>query len=1523
MSDSQKFIARNRAPRVQIEYDVELYGAEKTVQLPFVMGVMSDLSGKSHVAQPAVADRKFLEIDVDSFDDRMKAMAPRVAFSVPNTLTGEGNLSVDLTFEAMSDFEPGAIAARIEPLRGLLEARTQLSNLMAYMDGKAGAEKLIETILSEPALLSALGGTGSDSAETAAALDSLRALMPAEAPTQADATADVLAGLASKAPEDAPANDTTGDILSGLAAQAPETGPERDASADVLSGLAAQAPDDSPTPDASAGVLSGLAAQAPEPGSERDASADVLSGLADQAPDDSPTPDASADVLSGLAAQAPETGPERDASADVLSGLAEQAPSDPTPPETNDNVLSALAATDPDAAPAADPTSDILSGIADAATDEPAEEDSVGDVLSGLSIPAPEPEEAVDATSGILSGLATESQVDTADADATEDALSALAAAMPEPEAPKDDTSDILSELATDTPATEAVDAAGDVLAGLSTAAPPEPEAEDDGLDDILGGLSDGQPEAVAEPDVSGAALESLAAAEVPEAEDGDDLDDILGGLDAAPEPEVEDDGLDDILGGLSDAQPEAVAEPDVSGAALESLAAAEVPEVEAGGDLDDILGGLDAAPEPQAEDDGLDDILGGLSDGQPEAVAEPDVAGAALESLAAVEVPEAEAEDDGLDDILGGLSDGQPEAVAEPDAAGAALESLAAAEVPEAEAGDDLDDILGGLDAAPEPEVEDDGLDDILGGLSDGQPEAVAEPDVSGAALESLAAVEVPEVEAGDDLDDILGGLDAAPEPQAEDDGLDDILGGLETAAEEEVGGSDLDDLLGDLEPSGGSGAGDAPAAAIATETATENLGVDDLLGDLGATEEGVAEVAPEGSAGVDDLGLDDLLGGLETTEAAAAAEEPPVAAELDALDLDDLLGDLEAPEPAEAVAVEAEPVQDDGLDLDDLLGALDDPATPDTGGGSELDDLLGGLDETGTSAGSGAAGATLSEPEFAFGTMAGAGIAAERLERRRFRIALFGDFTGRSARGALETGEALAARAPVLLDPDTVEDIIEGFAGDLVLPVGKDGAGVQVPITGLDDLHPDEIYEKVELFSELNGLRGQLTSGASSANAQARLKDWAEAHDMPLAPTHSRSAATSVPADRKLSDFQQLIGDHQGALTQTSPIEEMIARIIGPHVRRAPDMDAVKLVDEAISSAMRLILHHPDLQALESQWRSLDLLARSIEADDTLEVMLYDISAEEIAADLAASEDLSQSGFAKLLTGPPMDEETGRGAYSALIGLYAFEETPPHAQILGRIARVAAHVDAPFVTSISPGFMETSKEDRHPLVAEAWDTLRAMPEAAYLGLAAPRFMLRRPYGAKTEPIYEFEFEEFTMAEGLKGLLWANPVVLITILLAQSFRKNGPALDLGSVMSLGEIPYHYVNDRFGDQVQLPCTERNLTLGRVEEVMARGIMPVIWVKGRDEIRLASFNAMGGAPLRGPWSGLPPVEKSPPKPVNPQKTDDTVTQTTDMMDELDDLLSGFDTDTDTASETDLASGGDGDIDAELAALLEDL
>ncbi len=168
-SSSQKFIARNRAPRVQIEYDVEIYGSEKKVELPFVMGVLADLSGKPVEQLPEVTERKFLEIDIDNFDERMKAISPRVAFSVPNTLTGEGHVMVDISFESMDDFSPAAVAKKVDALKQLLDARTQLANLQTYMDGKSGAEDLVRKLLADPALMKSLAALPKEKQETTVA----------------------------------------------------------------------------------------------------------------------------------------------------------------------------------------------------------------------------------------------------------------------------------------------------------------------------------------------------------------------------------------------------------------------------------------------------------------------------------------------------------------------------------------------------------------------------------------------------------------------------------------------------------------------------------------------------------------------------------------------------------------------------------------------------------------------------------------------------------------------------------------------------------------------------------------------------------------------------------------------------------------------------------------------------------------------------------------------------------------------------------------------------------------------------------------------------------------------------------------------------------------------------------------------------------------------------------------------------------------------------------------------------------
>lgn len=1448
-SGSQKFIARNRAPRVQIEYDVELYGAEKKVQLPFVMGVLSDLAGKSAVPQPAIGDRKFLEIDVDNFDERMRAMAPRASFTVANTLTGEGSLAVDLTFESMSDFSPGAVAAKVEPLRALLEARTQLQNLLTYMDGKAGAEGLIEKLLTDPALLSALADGAVASPSDDAILERMRQDAPADGP-EGDAAADVLAALRA-APQAEEAPDRTEDALAALRAAAPEATVERDDTADILGGLAAT------------GV------RMPEPERE-DTTADTLAALRDAAPADEAPTDTTSDTLAALRDAASQPVEEADTTQAVLAGLTEQAAPDADPDTATDDALAALRdATPADEAVEADQSAGILAGLRDVAQPDELADDGTDDILSGLARVAVEDAALDDGTDDILAGIATGGTGDAPADDGAEDILAGLAGLGGEDTVEPDLTDDILSGLSATEPSGEAEDdRTGDVLASLRDL--PFEEAAEEDATDLLAELAAGVEADRPADDGTDDILAGLATVAVDDATDGDGADDILAGLagvigGGTPEP----DATEDILSGLATGTVEETAEDDGAEDILAGIAAGGTDDLPAGDDADDILAGLaGVGGEDAVEPDATEDILAGLEttagEGEPAGLEVDDIL-AGLGTVAGDHGPADDGRpDDGADDILADLA-AFDEGIEEFDtSADDVLSALGGAALEETAEETDLEDVLAGIAATPgETEVRaaNEDLDDILGDLGQEAVEAG-----------------VPETDA---LGDILTNLPAPlPDAQPADEGADDLLADLlnPTAEADSDDAADLDALLADT------GAEDSGADldALFAGAEADASGLDALLSDTGAEDsssdlDALLADTRGGDSGSD---LDALLAGAEDDESS----------------LDALLADTGA--------------EGSGSDLEALLAGMEDDVT------DTADEVPSAPETPEASATAATAARAVQHPN---GFITAPRPAPEELRRTGFRMAIFGDFTGRAARGLIEPGDGLAHRRAIPLDVDTVEEVIEGFATDLVLPVGRDGAGIKVSLTDLDSLHPDELFDNVEIFSGISGLRQRLRSTSLAPAAMAQLQKWGEAHGQRLAPPRRSSAGSAVPANLKLGAFQQLIGDTGGRLTQASPIDDMVARIIGPHVTEAANPDAgamLAAVDAALSSAMRLILHHPEFQSVEALWRSLDFLARRIETDVKLTIDLYDVSAEELAVDLAADDDLSESGFLRLLTERPLGEE-GPGGYSALFGLYTFEETPPHAELLARIAQVAAHVDAPFFTAISPAFLEVAKEDRHPLVAKAWDALRALPEAAYLGVTTPRFLLRRPYGERTDPVDAFDFEEFTEAEGLSGMLWANPVLLVAVLLGMGWSKHGKQMSLGSVMSIGDIPFHYVKDRHGDQVALPHTERNLTTSKVQHVVTRGYQPVLSIRGRDEIRLGSFQSLAGEEIRGRWTGVPMPPKAPP-PTMPGATAKPADIEMDIpapdsggSDDLDALLSGLDGGEET-------SGGD-DLDALLAGL----
>lgn len=468
-------------------------------------------------------------------------------------------------------------------------------------------------------------------------------------------------------------------------------------------------------------------------------------------------------------------------------------------------------------------------------------------------------------------------------------------------------------------------------------------------------------------------------------------------------------------------------------------------------------------------------------------------------------------------------------------------------------------------------------------------------------------------------------------------------------------------------------------------------------------------------------------------------------------------------------------------------------------------------------------------------------------------FRLALLGDFSGRANKGILETGDALAKRKPIKIDVDNLDNVIERMNLQVNVPVDEEGAVISAPIKSMDDFHPDQLVENLELFEELLSLRRNLQSKTGFDRAAKEVLSWSGEEALP--PPARKSAGAAVATDRKLSDFARLTGRKSKGEVIEADVSDLIKRIIGSSIEPARDsrQDAlVARVDAAISAAMRRVLHHPDFQTAEALWRGVELLVRRIETDARLQIVLYDISAEELAADLAASDALDKSGlFSLLVEQPAMD--ANQGALSLLAGLYQWELTPPHADLLGRVAQVAAAAGAPFVSSISPDPLKEPMHEWHPLIKSAWEQLQGLSASAYLGLATPRFLMRMPYGKKTDPIDSFAFEEFTRQSGLSGMLWGNPAVLTALCVAESWKRGGKGMKLGSIATVDDMPVFVYTDPDGDQIALPCTERHYSERLAAQVASTKVNPVVSMRGRPEVRVGGFRSLAGPDIAGRWA----------------------------------------------------------------------
>ncbi|MGA8152316.1 MAG: type VI secretion system contractile sheath large subunit [Terriglobales bacterium] len=484
-------------------------------------------------------------------------------------------------------------------------------------------------------------------------------------------------------------------------------------------------------------------------------------------------------------------------------------------------------------------------------------------------------------------------------------------------------------------------------------------------------------------------------------------------------------------------------------------------------------------------------------------------------------------------------------------------------------------------------------------------------------------------------------------------------------------------------------------------------------------------------------------------------------------------------------------------------------------------------------------------------------------------FCVALLGDFTGRGGRGICEPG-SIATRRQTLIDRDNFDEVLASFSPEIRLQLGEADKAVALRFSELDEFHPDRLFARVPQFQTLQAIRARLQDPASFAAAikELGLASGGPAPEQPRENEPSLAAAASAQSIAKGNLLDQTIEQTEirvpdGRRRAPDELQDFVRRVTEPHLIAAADPrrgEVVEAIDRAISAQMRAVLRAPDFQALEAVWRAVFLLVRRLETSSQLKLYLIDISREELAADLESAADLHETAIYRRLVEKSVGTP-GAEPWTVVAGNYVFGPERKDAELLGRMARVAAAAGAPFLAGASPRFLgcaslavtPESRDWKPPQDADTWAALRRSPEARAVGLALPRFLLRLPYGKRTDPIESFAFEEMPDTPSHENYLWGNPAFLCALLLAQTFGEYGWDLRPGVISELDGMPLH-VYEQSGESALKPCAEVLLTESAAEQILESGLMPLLSLKGKDRVRLMRFQSIAEPlqALAGRW-----------------------------------------------------------------------
>jgi len=473
-------------------------------------------------------------------------------------------------------------------------------------------------------------------------------------------------------------------------------------------------------------------------------------------------------------------------------------------------------------------------------------------------------------------------------------------------------------------------------------------------------------------------------------------------------------------------------------------------------------------------------------------------------------------------------------------------------------------------------------------------------------------------------------------------------------------------------------------------------------------------------------------------------------------------------------------------------------------------------------------------------------------------FRVLLVGDFSARASRNE---APALSGRSPLPADIDTFDALFSRLAPRVALATGTDHAAA-LAIASLDDFHPDAIYRRVDVFEAMRTLRARLMNPATSAAAAAEIR----ASAAPAASAIVEPKPMEAPATPH-SEFEALLGERRAAKATpaSSMLDALIRDLVAPHVvpAAADDLPAlVATVDAAIASAMRRILRDPAFAALESTWRAVHECITRLELSEDLTLSVLDATRADLAADLATN---GGQHLSRILVEGPRSTAGGH-PFSLICLLDRLGASDADAALAGGLAVVAAASGAALLADACPSLLGVSSLASSPRpeqwtqpASEAWSLVRSLPEAASLGLVLPRPLARLPYGAATDAIDAFAFEErlaptdaASAADRAAGLPFAFAAPFAAITLARQFTDNGWMLDAGSGGEVESLPV-LIDTTGPDRHARPTAEAFLTDSAANALLDRGLIPLVSIQHRDAARIPRLVSVRGTKLAASWA----------------------------------------------------------------------